>query len=78
MAPAAQASPALAADWRGRRLDELPRITRETLLTREESLRLTKLKFDQGVSSALDLRLAESLTEGAGRTGPTRAPARAG
>ena len=45
--------------------DELLRVTRDTLATREESLKLTKLKFDQGVSSALDYRQAESLTEGA-------------
>ena len=41
------------------------RITRDTLQTREESLRLTRLKFDQGVSSELDWRQAESLLESA-------------
>lgn len=45
--------------------DELLRITRDTLATREESLRLTRLKFDQGVSSALDWRQAQSLLEAA-------------
>jgi len=45
--------------------DELLRITRETLRTREESLRLTRLKFDQGVSSELDWRQAQSLLEAA-------------
>jgi multidrug efflux system outer membrane protein len=36
------------------------------LVTREDSLRLTRLRFDNGVtSSALDLRQAESLTAGA-------------
>lgn len=45
--------------------DELLRISRDTLGSREESLRLTKLRFDQGVSSELDFRLAESLTQGA-------------
>jgi len=45
--------------------DALLRITRETLQTREESLRLTRLKFDQGVSSELDWRQAQSLQEAA-------------
>ena len=45
--------------------DEQLRVTRQTLTTREESLRLTKLKFDYGASSELDFRQAESLLEGA-------------
>ena len=45
--------------------DEQLRITRETLRTREQSLRLTRLKFDQGVSSELDWRQAQSLLEAA-------------
>ena len=45
--------------------DDLLRVARDTLASREESLRLTRLRFDQGVSSELDFRLAESLTEGA-------------
>lgn len=45
--------------------DELLRITQDTLRTREESLRLTRLKFDQGVSSELDWRQAQSLLEAA-------------
>ena len=45
--------------------DALLRVTRDALATREESLKLTKLKFDQGVSSELDYRQAESLLEGA-------------
>ena len=45
--------------------DELLRVTREALQTREESFRLTKLKFDAGASSALDFRQAEQLLEGA-------------
>jgi multidrug efflux system outer membrane protein len=45
--------------------DALLQVTRDTLVTREESYRLTKLKFDQGASSELDFRLAESLLEGA-------------
>lgn len=45
--------------------DELLAITQQTLETREESLRLSKLRFDNGVTSELDLRQAESLTEAA-------------
>ncbi len=48
--------------------EELLRVTRDTLKTREESLRLTKLRFDNGVSSELDFRQAESLLEGARAT----------
>jgi outer membrane protein, multidrug efflux system len=40
-------------------------ITRQTLATREESFKLAKLRFDNGVSSELDLRQAESLAEAA-------------
>jgi len=46
---------ALAAD------DELLDLTQRTLATREDSLRLTQLKVDNGVSSELDLRQAQSL-----------------
>jgi multidrug efflux system outer membrane protein len=45
--------------------DELLRVTRLALATREDSLRLTKLKFDYGAASELDFRQAESLLEGA-------------
>ena len=45
--------------------DALLAITRETLASREESLRLTRLTFEHGVSSGLELRQAESLVEGA-------------
>ena len=45
--------------------DELLRVTRQTLETREESTRLTRLRFDAGASSELDFRQAESLLEGA-------------
>jgi multidrug efflux system outer membrane protein len=45
--------------------EEALQVTRETLLTREESYRLTKLKFDQGATSEIDFRQAESLLEGA-------------
>ena len=45
--------------------DELLRVTRQTLATREESTRLTRLRFENGASSELDFRQAESLLEGA-------------
>jgi multidrug efflux system outer membrane protein len=50
---------ALAAD------DELLRVTRAALATREASLKLVRLRVDNGASSALDLRQAESLLEAA-------------
>ena len=57
---------AVANTWLGLLADEeLLAITRQTLTTREDSLRLTKLRFDNGVSSELDFRQAESLTEAA-------------
>lgn len=40
-------------------------VTRQTLATREDSTRLTKLRFDNGASSELDYRQSESLLEGA-------------
>jgi multidrug efflux system outer membrane protein len=45
--------------------DDLLRLTRDTLATRDDSLRLTRLRFDVGVSSELDYRQAESLLESA-------------
>ena len=45
--------------------DELIALTQRTLATREESLRLTRLRYDNGVISELDLQLAQSLVEGA-------------
>jgi len=45
--------------------EQLLAVTQRALETREESLRLTKLKFDSGVSSELDFRQAESLREAA-------------
>ena len=45
--------------------DELIALTRQTLATREESLRLTQLRFDNGAASELDFRQAQSLAEGA-------------
>src|SRR6185369_3250838 len=43
--------------------EELIELTRQTLVTREESLRLTKLRFDNGAASELDFRQAQSLSE---------------
>jgi multidrug efflux system outer membrane protein len=40
-------------------------LTQQTLKTREESLRLTRLRFENGVTSRLDLQQAISLVEGA-------------
>jgi outer membrane protein, multidrug efflux system len=48
--------------------EELLRVTRETLTTREDSFKLTKLKFDNGASSELDFRQSEQLLEGARAT----------
>ncbi|MDP9046099.1 MAG: efflux transporter outer membrane subunit [Pseudomonadota bacterium] len=48
--------------------DELLRVTRDTLQTREESFRLTRLRFDNGASSEVDLRQAEQLLETAKAT----------
>ena len=48
--------------------DELIALTRQTLSTREESLRLTRLRFENGVTSEIDMRLAESLAESARAT----------
>lgn len=40
-------------------------VVKQTLVTREESQRLTRLRFDNGASSELDFRQAQSLTEAA-------------
>jgi len=45
--------------------DELLALTQRTLATREDSLRLVRLRTEQGVASALDLRQAESLVAAA-------------
>jgi len=45
--------------------EALMQVSRETLATREESLRLTRLRFENGASSEIDFRLAESLLESA-------------
>jgi NodT family efflux transporter outer membrane factor (OMF) lipoprotein len=48
--------------------EELLVLTRQTLATREESQRLTRLRFDAGASSEIDFRLAQSLAETARAT----------
>lgn len=45
--------------------EELLDLTRQTLATRQESLKLSRLRFDSGVTSELDFRQAESLLEAA-------------
>ena len=47
---------------------ELLALADRTLATRDQSLRLTKLRFDNGASSALDMRQAESLSANAQAT----------
>lgn len=59
VASVAQAHLALAGD------EELLELTRRTLATREESLKLTRLRFEHGAASELDLRQAETLVEAA-------------
>jgi len=48
--------------------EELIDISRRTLETREESIKLSKLRLDAGVASELDYRQAQSLTENAKAT----------
>jgi NodT family efflux transporter outer membrane factor (OMF) lipoprotein len=48
--------------------NELLALTEQTLQTRDESLRLTQLRFDNGVASRLDLEQAISLVEQARTT----------
>jgi multidrug efflux system outer membrane protein len=45
--------------------DEQLALTRETLKTREESLRLIRLRFENGVASRIDLDSAQSLVDNA-------------
>lgn len=60
---------AVANGWLTLLADEaLLEITRQTLATREDSVRLTRLRFDNGVSSEIDLQLATSLVESARAT----------
>ena len=49
--------------------EELLDLSRQTLASREESVRLTKMRLDAGVASELDFRQAESLTQAARATG---------
>ncbi|MBA2674590.1 efflux transporter outer membrane subunit [Ramlibacter sp.] len=48
--------------------EELLTLTRDTLATRAESLRLTRLRFEAGASSEIDFRQAQSLYESARAT----------
>lgn len=48
--------------------EELLAITQQALATREESLRLTRMRFEGGVSSEIDFRQAQSLLESARAT----------
>ncbi len=45
--------------------EALLELTAQTLSTRDDSLRLTQLRYDQGVASALDMSAARSLAAGA-------------
>lgn len=57
---------AVASSWLSLRTnDELLALTERTVATRQDSLRLSQLRFDNGATSALDLRQAESLTAAA-------------
>ncbi|CAM5779516.1 efflux transporter outer membrane subunit [Ottowia pentelensis] len=59
----------VASSWLQLKTDtELLLLAERTLGTRQQSLGLTKLRFDHGAASALDLRLAESLTASAQAT----------
>jgi multidrug efflux system outer membrane protein len=44
-------------------LDDLLKVTQNTLITAQESYRITKLQFDNGTGSELDLRQAETVVE---------------
>lgn len=59
IAAVAQADLALRAD------DELLELTQRTLATRDDSLRLTQLLFDNGAASELDLQQSRSLVQAA-------------
>lgn len=60
---------AVSSAWLSLQTDtELLLLAERTLATREQSLRLTKLRFDNGAASALDMRQAESLTASAQAT----------
>lgn len=56
----------VAQSWLGLLADEeLLTLTQQTLVTREDAFKLVQLRFDNGASSELDLRLAQSLVEAA-------------
>lgn len=60
---------AVASSWIGLQADEeLLEISRRTLQTREESIKLARMRFDAGAASELDFRQAQSLTETARAT----------
>ncbi len=60
---------AVASGWLTLQADEeLLVLTRRTLVTREEALRLTRLRFEHGAASALEMRQAESLAAAARST----------
>lgn len=60
---------AVASNWLSlQTTDESLALTEQALKSRQDSLRLTKLRFDSGVSSAVDLRQAESLLASAQAT----------
>ena len=48
--------------------EELLELSRQTLASREESVRLTKMRLDAGVASELDFRQADSLAQAARAT----------
>ena len=48
--------------------EELLDLSRQTLASRDESVRLTKMRLDAGVASELDFRQADSLTQAARAT----------
>jgi NodT family efflux transporter outer membrane factor (OMF) lipoprotein len=57
---------AVATTWLSLQADEEQlELVRQTLATREESLRLVRLRFDNGATSELDFRQAQSLLENA-------------
>ncbi|WP_370680709.1 efflux transporter outer membrane subunit [Comamonas sp. GB3 AK4-5] len=59
----------VASSWLGLQADEeLRAISQRTLQTREESVRLAKLRFDAGTASELDYQQARSLVESARAT----------
>lgn len=60
---------AVASGWLNLLADEeLLELSRQTLASREESVRLTRMRLEAGVASELDFRQAESLTQAARAT----------